>query len=99
MHKSEIHIAQQLNRIAHGVADVEAVQTRQHDVEQHEIEVAIEGMVQAGASIFRAGDHVAVVDQHVLEPGPYGGLVLDHQNVRFCVHDSMQASSWQIGAV
>jgi len=61
------------------VADLEAVQTRQHDVQQYQVEDTAQGLCQSLPPVLCRVHIVAVVDEDVGEPDTDRRLVLDHQ--------------------
>ncbi len=63
-------------------ADLDAVELRQHDVQDDEVEAAFGEPVERFAAVGGRDDLVAVLSKRIGEQGLHGRLVVDEQDAR-----------------
>ena len=71
---------------AYAPADLEAVQTRQHHVQQYQVMGPALRLVPGIKTVDRAVHLKTVVGEHVNESAAYGGLVFDDEDAGFDAH-------------
>ncbi len=61
--------------------DLETVQARQHDIQNHQIEAAVEGAVQAASAFVLALDSESFARQELDQQGAQLGVIVDQQDL------------------